>query len=204
MIRQIREAFGIKPLRAPDKFTMHHPDLEGQTELAFIAGGIHFYRFKEEYKHPVGRYKYVYKFLKEHELAMNRETLAEYIKQLKTCLNGGSKGQNINIGEAWRLLHNMDTRLFVLFGSFLLIHYTKIQGINIHSSDVLLFFAIVVAKIHNIFFPFLYKVSEDGVCGSKVNSVSIPDALFKYSSKESIEELLRCNNSPIGLVKKKS
>lgn len=115
MIRQIREAFGIKPLRAPDKFTMHHPDLEGQTELAFIAGGIHFYRFKEEYKHPVGRYKYVYKFLKEHELAMNRETLAEYIKQLKTCLNGGSKGQNINIGEAWRLLHNMDTRVALPF-----------------------------------------------------------------------------------------
>lgn len=115
LVRKIREFFGIKPLRAPDKFTMHHPDLEGQTELAFIAGGIHFYRFKEEYKHPVGRYKYVYKFLREHELAMSRETLSEYIKQLKTQLNGGSKGQNINIGEAWRILHNMDTRVALPF-----------------------------------------------------------------------------------------
>jgi hypothetical protein len=104
-----------KKVKNPDKFTLNHPDLEGQTELAFEVKGHKFFRFKEEYKHPVGRYKYVYKYLRENDLRMDRETLQEYVKQLKICLNGGTKGQQINIGEAWKLLHNMDTRLTLPF-----------------------------------------------------------------------------------------
>lgn len=112
---EIKNILSKRPIKSPERYTIHHPDLEGQTEEAFEVNLTKFYRFKEEYKHPVGRYKYAYRFLKEHELAMNRETLAEYVKQLKTCLNGGSKGQNINIGEAWKLLHNMDTRVALPF-----------------------------------------------------------------------------------------
>lgn len=107
--------FAMVPDKTPEKFTVYHPSLEGQTEVAFEVNLIKFYRFKEEYRHPTGRYKYVYKYIKEHELAMTRETLAEYVKHLKVCLNGGSKGQSINIGEAWRLLHNMDTRIALPF-----------------------------------------------------------------------------------------
>lgn len=112
---EIKSIISKRPERSPERYTIYHPDIEGQTEIAFEVNLTKFYRFKEEYKHPVGRYKYVYKFLREHELAMSRETLAEYIKQLKTCLSGGTKGQNINLGEAWRLLHNMDTRVALPF-----------------------------------------------------------------------------------------
>lgn len=103
------------PEKTPEKFTIYHPSIEGQTEVAFEVNMVKFYRFKDEYRHPTGRYKYVYKCLKEMELSMNRETLAEYVKQLKNILNGGSKGQAINMGEAWRLLHNMETRTTLPF-----------------------------------------------------------------------------------------
>lgn len=115
ILRQLRNILGIKPKLSPHRFTINHPDIEGHTEVAFEVNLIKFYRFKEEYRHPVGRYKYLYKYIQEHELSMTRETLAEYVKQLKTCLNGGNKGQNINMGEAWRLLHNMDTRVALPF-----------------------------------------------------------------------------------------
>lgn len=112
---EVKNILSKRPQKSPEKYTIHHPDLEGQTEVAFEVNLTKFYRFKEEYKHPVGRYKYVYKYLKEHDIRMDLPTLREYVRLLKTHLNGGTKGQNINIGESWRLLHNMDTRLTLPF-----------------------------------------------------------------------------------------
>lgn len=112
---EVKNILSKRPEKSPERFTIHHPDLEGQTEEAFEVNLIKFYRFKEEYKHPTGRYKYVYKYIQEHELRMSLDTLKEYTKQLKNVLNGGSKGQQINFGEAWKVLNNMDTRLALPF-----------------------------------------------------------------------------------------
>lgn len=100
---------------SPERFTLNHPDIEGQTEIAFEVNMVKFYRFKKEFSCPAGRYKYIYRFLREHDLRMNLETLTEYVKGLKNCLNGGTKGKEILIGEAWRILHNMETRVTLPF-----------------------------------------------------------------------------------------
>lgn len=112
---EVKNILSKRPEKSPERYTLHHPDLEGQTEEAFEVNLTKFYRFKDEYKHPTGRYKYVYKYLKEHDIRMSLETLREFIKQLKNILNGGQKGQSINMGEAWRLLNNMDTRAVLPF-----------------------------------------------------------------------------------------
>lgn len=103
----------LKPKQDPEQFTMNHPSLLGQTELAFEAGLIKYYRFKEEYRMPIGRYKYVYKRFKEADLRMTREVMQEYLKQIEEALNGTKK--QINLSTAIRLIYNMKTWLTVPF-----------------------------------------------------------------------------------------
>lgn len=103
--------FKKKP--AKEAFTLNHPDLYGTTELAFKAGGKEFYRFKEEYKMPAGRYKYVYAYAAEAELKMTRETLGNYLTEIKAHISGG-KGK-IDLEMVWRLILNMETRLSLGF-----------------------------------------------------------------------------------------
>lgn len=103
----------LKPKQEPEKFTIHHPTLAGQTELAFEAGLIKYYRFKDEYRMPIGRYKYVYKRFKEADLRMTRETMQEYLKQIEEALNGTKK--QINLSTAIRLIYNMRTWLTIPF-----------------------------------------------------------------------------------------
>lgn len=101
----------IVKLRAkqdPDKYTMNHPDLAGQTEFAFEAGLIKFYRFKEEFRHPVSRYKYVYKRFKEADMRMSREILVQYLDIIEKALDGSSK-KGINLSIALRNIYNMRT-----------------------------------------------------------------------------------------------
>lgn len=99
----------------PEKFTVYHPDIADKVEVAFEVNLVKFYRFTKEHYHPAGRYKYVYKFLRENDLKMDIDTLQAYVKSLKMCLSGGTKGQEINLGHAWQLLHNMDTRATLPF-----------------------------------------------------------------------------------------
>lgn len=103
----------LKPKQDPEQFTMNHPSLLGQTELAFEAGLIKYYRFKEEYRMPIGRYKYVYKRFKEADLRMTREVMQEYLKQIEEALNGTKK--QINLSTALRLIYNMKTWLTIPF-----------------------------------------------------------------------------------------
>lgn len=103
----------LRPKYEPERFTLHHPSLAGQTELAFEAGLIKYYRFKDEYRMPIGRYKYVYKRFKEADLRMTRETMQEYLKQIEEALNGTKK--QINLSTAIRLIYNMKTWLTIPF-----------------------------------------------------------------------------------------
>lgn len=103
----------LRPKYEPERFTLHHPSLAGQTELAFEAGLIKYYRFRDEYRMPIGRYKYVYKRFKEADLRMTRETMQEYLKQIEEALNGSKK--QINLSTAIRLIYNMKTWLTIPF-----------------------------------------------------------------------------------------
>ena len=103
----------LKPKQDPEQFTLNHPSLLGQTELAFEAGLIKYYRFKEEYRMPIGRYKYVYKRFKEADLRMTRDVMQEYLKQIEEALNGTKK--QINLSTAIRLIYNMKTWLTIPF-----------------------------------------------------------------------------------------
>lgn len=90
-------------------FNLYHPDLHGTTEEAFKSGGRTFYRFKDQYQIPAGRYKWVHAYLKESELQMTREVLKDYVRGMKDCISGG-KG-SINLEILFRYLLNMETRL---------------------------------------------------------------------------------------------
>lgn len=98
----------------PDKYTMNHPDLDGQTELAFEVGLRKFYRFKDEFRCPVGRYKYVYKRFKEADLRMTKEIIEKYLDQIEGAINGGKK-TGINLGTVYRVVYNMRTWLTIPF-----------------------------------------------------------------------------------------
>lgn len=91
-------------------FNLNHPDLAHQVELAFEAAGKKYYRFKDEYQIPAGRYKYIHNALREMDLRMTQAKLMEYILEFEVCLNGTGKKKEINLGRLWELVLNMKTR----------------------------------------------------------------------------------------------
>jgi hypothetical protein len=91
-------------------FNLNHPDLAPQVELAFEAAGKKYYRFKDEYQIPAGRYKYIHNALREMDLRMTQSKLMEYILEFEVCLNGTGKKKEINLGRLWELILNMKTR----------------------------------------------------------------------------------------------
>lgn len=91
-------------------FNLNHPDIAPQVELAFEAAGVRYYRFKEEFRIPAGRYKYIHNALREMDLRMSREKLLEYISEFERCLNGTGKKKEIEIGLLWQLVLNMKSR----------------------------------------------------------------------------------------------
>lgn len=99
--------------RKGEVFNIYHPDLHGTTEEAFKAGGVTYYRFKDQYKIPAGRYKWVQAYLQESELHMTLETLKDYVRGMKDTING-AKG-SINLEILFRYLLNMETRLELAF-----------------------------------------------------------------------------------------
>lgn len=113
--KEVDRIIKLRPKQDPEKFTLNHTSLLGQTELAFESGLIKFYRFKEEYRHPIGRYKYVYKRFKEADMRMSMEALRLYINQMKECLEGGPKKTNVSLGNAFRIIYNMETWLTIPF-----------------------------------------------------------------------------------------
>jgi hypothetical protein len=85
------------------------------VEEAFKVGGKTYYRFIEERMIPAARYKYIYAFLTEADLRMNLETLKSYVNEFETLLNGSGTKKVIQIGELWKLVINLKSRLALAF-----------------------------------------------------------------------------------------
>jgi len=100
--------------RKGEVFNIYHPDLHGTTEVAFKAGGVTYYRFKDQYQIPAGRYKWVHAYLQESELHMTLDVLKDYVRAMKDTING-SKKTGINLEMLFRYLLNMETRLELAF-----------------------------------------------------------------------------------------
>lgn len=99
--------------RKKEAFNIHHPDLVDAVEPAFKVGTTQYYRFKDDYRMPVGRYKYVHAFLREVDLRMDLATLKAYVSELKNCLNGAKKV--IDIEGAWKIVFSLETRTELAF-----------------------------------------------------------------------------------------
>lgn len=104
----------LKPKALPE-FTMNHPEYAPMVEEAFVCGTKRFYRFKEEYRLPAGRYKYYYAFLREVDLRVSLDVLKQYVTAFKDILNGGNKGKGISLGSLWELVLNLETRTKLAF-----------------------------------------------------------------------------------------
>lgn len=100
---------------ARPEFNMTHPDVAHNIEFAFKAGGKTYYRFKEERLIPAGRFKYIYAFSKEVDMRMSLEILKNYVKDFKDLLNGSGPKKVIQIGELWKLVLNLESRIALAF-----------------------------------------------------------------------------------------
>lgn len=100
---------------AKPSFNIHHEEVRHKIEKAFKAGNVQYYKFIDEHQIPAGRYKYIYSALKEADLRMDMPTLKNYIQTLKDILNGGSKKNQINVGDIWKIVYNMETRAELAF-----------------------------------------------------------------------------------------
>jgi hypothetical protein len=109
------EIASILKQKAVPEYTMNHPDYAPMVEEAFTCGGKRYYRVKEEYRMPAGRYKYYYAYLREVDQRMNLEKLVEYTEAFELVLNGGEKGKQINMGRLWELVLNLKSRTKLAF-----------------------------------------------------------------------------------------
>lgn len=103
-----------KPLALPVR-NIRHEDYAPLIEKAFKSGTVQYYKFIDDKNLPAGRYKYVYAALKEADLRMTLETLQEFIKIIKTNLEGGIKKQSISMETIWRAVINMESRIALGF-----------------------------------------------------------------------------------------
>jgi hypothetical protein len=103
-----------KPLAKPS-FNIDHEDVAHKIEKAFKAGPIQYYKFIDEHQIPAGRYKYIYAALKEADLRMDLATLKQYVQTMKDILNGGAKKNQINVGDIWKIVYNMESRIVLAF-----------------------------------------------------------------------------------------
>jgi len=94
---------------------LSHDDVKHKIEVAFEAAGRTYYRFIDDHQIPVGRYKYIYAALKEVDLRMNLETLLDYVKAMKNVLDGGLKKNQVSMGELWKLVLNLESRINLAF-----------------------------------------------------------------------------------------
>lgn len=110
ILRVIKSWFKKKNKAA---FNLHHPDLLGVIEYSFTCSGVDYYTFSDSYKIPIGRYKYVASYFREMELCMDKNTLTQYIAELKKCLN--AEKRKIDLEGAWRIILNMESRSKLAF-----------------------------------------------------------------------------------------
>jgi hypothetical protein len=101
--------------KAQPEYNMNHPDYAPMVEEAFTCAGKRFYRFKEEFRMPTGRYKYYYAYLREVDLRMSMDKLVEFTDAFELILNGGEKGKGINMGKIWELVLNIKSRVKLAF-----------------------------------------------------------------------------------------
>lgn len=94
-------------------YNVHHPELRDKVEEVFRCAGKTYYRFKEEFQMPTGRYKWVLNYLREVDLRMDIELYKTYIKELKKHLD--AQTGKINLGEAWKIILNMESRANLAF-----------------------------------------------------------------------------------------
>lgn len=95
------------PEQHPEKFNIHHPDIQDSIEEAFECGLIKYYRFKSEFRLPTGRYKYHYKYLQQNALRIDPERLKIEIQDARSWLTGERK--KIDIGNTLKILHGIET-----------------------------------------------------------------------------------------------
>jgi hypothetical protein len=106
----------VKPSAVPNpEFNLHHPEIAHMIEPSIKAGGKQFYKFKEEFRIPAGRYKYIYASLKENDLRMSLDTLKEYVDAFKKVLSGGGKKNTISLEDLWKLVLNLESRISLGF-----------------------------------------------------------------------------------------
>lgn len=102
----------VKPVKSANpEFNIHHPEIAHMVEPSFKAGDTQYYRFKEEYRIPAGRYKYIYASLRENDLRMSIENLREYVDAFKKVLSGGGKKNSISLEDLWKLVLNLESRI---------------------------------------------------------------------------------------------
>lgn len=101
--------------KARPEYTILHPEYAPMIEEAFACAGIRYYRFKEEYRMSTGRYKYYYATLREIDLRATIDTLKKYVEAFKGCLNGAGKKKMVDLGELWKLILNLESRLALAF-----------------------------------------------------------------------------------------
>lgn len=111
--KHARVAELLKEKTRPE-LNIHYPDYAESIEEAFTCGGKRFYRFKEEFELPAGRYKYFYAFFREVEMHVSLDTLRKYVEAFEKILNGKSKN-GIDLGDLWRLVHNLKTVIALEF-----------------------------------------------------------------------------------------
>jgi hypothetical protein len=104
----------VKPLANPT-FNIYHEELAPKIEKAFKSGTVQYYKFIDDHQIPAGRYKYIYAALKEADLRMDLATLSSFFDTLENILNGGAKKNNINVGDIWKMIINMKSRIALGF-----------------------------------------------------------------------------------------
>lgn len=86
---------------------LYHPDYSGRIEEAFECDGVTYYRMKNEFHLPAGRYKFLDAYLMEVEMRMSLEMLKTYLDRIETILNG--KAGVIKLSDIAVVIHNMRT-----------------------------------------------------------------------------------------------
>lgn len=113
LLQRIKRLFKRKLVKE-GLFNVHHPDMQGKVEFAFECGGVNYYRAVKEYILPAGRYQFVDEKFSEAQIRMDLPTLKGFISQLKKSLDGSNR-EGINLGKAWQIIYNMESRSNLAF-----------------------------------------------------------------------------------------
>jgi hypothetical protein len=109
----LKSLFESKEKRANPPFNMHHPDVAHNVEFAFEAGGKKFYRFTEDYKVPVGRWKFLEAYIGEADIRMSLKDLEAYCEELIKELDG--KAGQIRISHLLKIVWTIKSRCKLAF-----------------------------------------------------------------------------------------